>query len=102
MRFGNCYLRGFAPARRDTFVSAKVSKIISALSWPCGFPAMLTNSEVCANSLRSNSAQAFSGVGCASRPHQKTGTLALEKTQSFPTFFIGNPGLLFFDESSFA
>ncbi|HBP86280.1 MAG TPA: hypothetical protein DD706_01120 [Nitrospiraceae bacterium] len=31
-------LRGFAPARRPTFVSVKVAKTMLAVVWPFGFP----------------------------------------------------------------
>jgi len=34
----NLIMRGFAPDRRVTFVSAKVTKTISARAWPYGFP----------------------------------------------------------------
>ena len=47
--------RGFAPARRGTFVSAKVPKTISALAWPSGSPAMLANSGGCATRSEVNS-----------------------------------------------
>jgi len=43
--------RGFAPARRDTFVSAKVPKTISALALPSGSPAMLAGLRRPCNSL---------------------------------------------------
>ena len=64
------YVAGFRPGWRGPFVSAKGPKTrlaVVSLRVPCAVRRLRRR----ANSLRSNNARLFSGVGCTARSHHK-------------------------------
>ena len=61
-------LRGFAPARRGPFVSAKGPKTIGARAWPSGCLCPSPSVSGLRNSLRSDSPRPHRGFGTAAQP----------------------------------
>ncbi len=91
--------RGFGPARRGPFVSAKGPKTIPARAWPCGSPSSQHRITWLRNSLRSDSPRRVGGFGAATQPRarrniqtQKRGQIFLHRIQFFTVMLEGVGG----------
>ena len=67
-------MRGFAPARRGTFVSAKVPKTISARAQPYGKLRHDTKLNGCATRSAQTMLAKEVEFGAAAKPHSKAGS----------------------------
>jgi len=72
-------MRGFGPARRPTFVSAKVGKTMLAVLWPFGFPVRFANTggaqTRCAQTMRAFFPVSAALLGHTTRPEEFTETM---------------------------